>query len=74
MVLYEITLPKKIDFSYDIDVKWKTNSVEKCEPNVAYKPILYLYPEHKTQIELKFEKEELLTTTYPKYEEKWLFI
>ncbi len=35
------------------------------------KPVLYLYPEEKTDITVNFEKEENLTTTYPKFKEEW---
>lgn len=35
------------------------------------KPILYLYPEKQTDITINFEKEENLTTTYPKFKEEW---
>ena len=35
------------------------------------KPVLYLYPEKETNVTVKFEKPELLTTTYPKYIDSW---
>ena len=35
------------------------------------KPVLYLYPEEKTDITVNFEKEENLTTTYPKFKDEW---
>lgn len=36
------------------------------------KPVLYLYPkEDNTYVTINFEKEELLTTTYPKYNNGW---
>ena len=36
------------------------------------KPMLYLYPESdNTKISVKFEKEDILTTTYPKYNNGW---
>ena len=39
---------------------------------VTYKPVIYLYPEEETNIELKFEKnEENLLSTYPKYDRGW---
>ena len=38
----------------------------------AQKPILYLYPtEDNTNIDVTFEKPELLTTSYPKYDNSW---
>ena len=35
------------------------------------KPVLYLYPEEKTNVEITFENPNMLTTTYPKYINKW---
>ena len=36
------------------------------------KPIIYLYPENdNTIINIKFEKDNLITTTYPKYKNEW---
>lgn len=35
------------------------------------KPVLYLYPEEDTDVIVKFEKPELLTTTYPKFVREW---
>ena len=35
------------------------------------KPILYLYPEKEMNITVNFDKEELLTTTYPKFNKEW---
>ena len=39
--------------------------------NIKRKPVLYLYPETETNVEVKFSKPELLTTTYPKYVDSW---
>ena len=35
------------------------------------KPVLYLYPTKKTEVTVTFEKPELLTTTYPKFNKSW---
>lgn len=35
------------------------------------KPVLYLYPTENTNITVKFEHSEYLTTTYPKYNDGW---
>lgn len=39
--------------------------------NVVAKPVLYLYPEKETNVEVSFAKPELLTTTYPKFNNAW---
>lgn len=38
---------------------------------VNHKPVLYLYPEKDTNVTINFEKENLLLTTYPKYNKGW---
>lgn len=35
------------------------------------KPILYLYPEKEMNVKVYFENNELLTTTYPKFNNLW---
>lgn len=37
----------------------------------AAKPIIYLYPEKEEKVEVKINKKEILTHTYPKYNEGW---
>lgn len=38
------------------------------------KPVLYLYPEEEIKVTVDFENEDSLTTTYPKFEDKWQVI
>ena len=33
--------------------------------------MLYLYPEKETKVTIRFKNKDNLTTTYPKYENKW---
>ena len=40
-------------------------------PTEEKKPILYLYPEKETEVSVRFAHPELLTTTYPKYNNEW---
>ena len=35
------------------------------------KPVLYLYPENDIDVKVSFKRPELLTTTYPKYNNGW---
>ena len=42
-------------------------------PYTVKKPILYIYPKkNKTKVTVSFENPNLLTTTYPKYNKKWV--
>lgn len=38
---------------------------------IAHKPIIYIYPQEEQTVTVKLEKEDLITCSYPKYEEKW---
>ncbi len=64
----------KIDKSLtDVDVKIDSiarNEVE-CNPNVAYKPIIYLYPEKQMNVNIKLINNENITISYPKYNNGW---
>ena len=46
------------------------NSI-KCDRNVTYKPLIYLYPESEMNVSVKLSNPDLLTTTYPKYDSSW---
>ncbi len=43
----------------------------ELDPVVAYKPVIYLYPEKKTDISVKLNLDGKLTCTYPKYNGGW---
>lgn len=49
----------------------ETKRYELEEIGAYAKPVLYLYPEEKTEVTINFEKEDNLTTTYPKFKEQW---
>ena len=37
----------------------------------AFKPIIYLYPEKEKEVEVKLLNKDLITCSYPKYEDGW---
>ena len=41
------------------------------EPGVAYKPVIYLYPEKETSVTVKLALDGKLTCTYPLYNDGW---
>ena len=41
------------------------------EPNVCYKPVIYLYPEKQTDVSVELLLEGSLTCTYPAYNNGW---
>ncbi|MBQ3307441.1 MAG: hypothetical protein IJG68_04535 [Bacilli bacterium] len=57
-----------------VNIEYKVSKKEYCDPNVTYKPLIYIYPEEETEVTIKLGKPELLTTTYPKYNNEWKVI
>ena len=41
------------------------------EPGMAYKPVIYLYPEEETRVDVALELSGKLTCTYPAYRDGW---
>lgn len=41
------------------------------DPYVAYKPVVYLYPETETDVYVNLDLDGALTCTYPKYKNGW---
>ena len=41
------------------------------DPNAAYKPVIYLYPEEETDVSVKLILDGKLTCTYPSYNTGW---
>ncbi len=41
------------------------------DPNVCYKPVVYLYPERETDVTVNMELNGQLTCTYPAYKDGW---
>ena len=61
---------EKIDKNVKLKTKIKKVKDEECDPNVAYKPILYLYPNQDMYIDIKLEHNNIITS-YPKYNNGW---
>ncbi len=59
-----------IEYCYTTNKEIKEYPIEH-EMGGRAKPVLYLYPTKETKVEIKFEHPEYLTTTYPKYKDKW---
>ena len=69
--IYIIELEKdKVDID-KIEINRNEKRQKECEIYIAYKPVLYLYPEKTTEVTINFKNENRLTTTYPKFEEEW---
>ena len=74
-----VCAPEEYKDSFEVDKKeyesvrvfYKvTSRAEDCG-NVAYKPIIYLYPESDMNIDISFKDPSKLTTSYPRYVNGW---
>lgn len=69
-IYYLIPIDKSItDIDTEIDYEARNNP--RCPEDVAYKPIIYLYPEKEMNVEVKLGNKEYLTVSYPKYNNSW---
>ena len=57
--------------SPNVNIEYKAISKEECNPNIDYKPLIYLYPTVDTKVNVKLGRSEALTSTYPKYKDSW---
>lgn len=64
--IYEVD---KIDLK--VKVYTKIKSREQCDPYVAYKPIIYIYPTSDIDLDIKLGNPNNLLHTYPKYKNTW---
>lgn len=55
----------------DVNVYAKEVSREECDPNIAYKPIIYIYPDKDMDLKISLGNPQNLTYTYPKYNNSW---
>lgn len=43
----------------------------ELDPDVCYKPVIYLYPKQRTEVSVKLQLNGGLTCTYPAYQDGW---
>lgn len=46
-------------------------SDDELDPNMCYKPVIYLYPEEETEVNVQLTLDGALTHTYPQYQDGW---
>ena len=65
-----IEVPKSVSdssqVSYDV-----TSKHSDCDPDIVYKPIIYLYPETEMELEVRLGSPERVTVSYPSYDSGW---
>lgn len=68
---YLLQLDKSVDRIDKVNLEYTVKSEAYCDPTVAYKPMIYLYPQEETNVTVKLGNPYYLTTTYPKYNDSW---
>ena len=65
------TYTYEIEEELEVEAYTKIISRQTCDPNVAYKPIIYIYPEEDMDLKIKLGNTNNLLYTYPKYKNEW---
>ncbi len=68
---YENTYYDELKNRVEVDVLTVEASDWEPEPGVAYKPVIYLYPEKETKVSVNLDLNGGLTCTYPAYKDGW---
>ena len=69
--LTSVTYVYEVEEELNVEVYTRTISREACDPNVSYKPIIYIYPEEEIDLTIKLGNKKDLLYTYPKYKNAW---
>ena len=68
---YENVYHDSENYRYEVDLLSVEASDWQPDPNACYKPVIYLYPEEKTEVSVKLQLDGQLTCTYPAYNGEW---
>jgi len=68
---YENTYYDQDNLRVEVDFLTVAASDWQPDPNAAYKPVIYLYPEEETNVSVKLILDGKLTCTYPAYNSGW---
>ena len=68
---YENTYYDDVNHKVECDMLTIKESTWRPDPNMAYKPVIYFYPEEQTEVSVKLEVAGELTCTYPAYKDGW---
>lgn len=64
-------IPTKGKTINEVKAYYRVKSIENCNQNISYKPIMYIYPTEEMDLTVKLKNNKLLTHTYPKYNDAW---
>ena len=68
---YENTYYDSKNNRVEVDMLTVEASDWEPEPGVAYKPVIYLYPEEEMEVSVNLTLDGRLTCTYPAYDNGW---
>lgn len=68
---YENTYLDEETYRIEADLITIEESDFELDPDVCYKPVIYLYPKEETPVSVKLDLDGKLTCTYPSYGEGW---
>ena len=68
---YLVEIDKEITDA-TVNIEYHATNNPHCDPNVAYKPMIYLYPEKEEIVTVTLGNPSYLTNTYPSYEDNWM--
>ena len=68
---YFYIVPFKGNSVTHIETETVVLQTEECDPDVVYKPVIYLYPAKTTDISVKLGAPQKLTVSYPTYMTGW---
>ena len=64
-------IPVQKGSTQKVKLTYETVNEYRCEPDVAYKPVIYLYPTTATDVSVKLGAKEKLLVSYPTYIDGW---
>ena len=64
---FAVAINKGSDFS-EAKIDYQPNNEIHCDPNIAYKPIIYIYPTSVVDVNIKLGYPDYLLVTYPEYD------
>ena len=68
---YDNTYYDRENYRVEADMLTIAASDFQLDPNVDYKPVIYLYPEQETEVEVTLTLDGKFLCTYPKYQDGW---
>ena len=67
---YLFKLDKNVE-EVNVNVNYEAVNNPHCDPNVTYTPLIYIYPTQEMNVKVILGYKDLLTVTYPKYNNGW---